>query len=466
MTTNTRSIKRLKQDANKLKKEEGIELYKALDLVAQNIGYESWKLVNEKTIDGKVEAYLPISIESCNENLNKQNRELLVKHGIDFSILTITATGIKKSIMDAIGTLRHFLDEKEFHSYEQQKQGKDYKKEELCGLIVPEHILTKKISLYRPTTKNGDPRIWVYGLKDYVQPDDELAFFFVDKYLYVLNLNRTDLSYFSELLSRAKNILDGIAIELRDKLIKIAKKPLKAIMNGDTAIGMTIEHRLGLPANSSKKPDYKGIELKSGRVTKNSTRKSLFAQVPRWDFSPLKSSAEIIDKYGYERKGDLRLYCTLDAVSFNSQGLKLLVNLKEDRVYEMHKDDGVIAIWEGKTLRERLLTKHYETFWISAEVELIDNVEYYNLKSFTHTKNPLSHQLLPLIMQGVITLDHLIKRKNKIEAAKEKGPFFKIKPQALDKLFQEPVVYSLFNIEPQEIDMFFPENIDYSLTED
>lgn len=444
--TTTRTIKRLKQDASYLKKENNIALNQALNLVAKKYGYESWQSLTRNTIDGKVTIAISDVEESQEKTLNQQNRELLAEYGIDFSVLTITATGIKKSIMDAVGSLRNFLDEKGFHNYESQKQGEDYKVLKQCQLITSEKILNKKVSLYRPITKKGDPRIWVYGLSSHVQPNHELAFFIVDDdLLYLLNLNSVDLSNYTDLLFEFKHTLDEIAIELRDKLIEIARQPLKAIMKGDTAIGMTIESALELPANSSKKPDYKGIELKSGRITKSKTRSNLFAQVPAWDKSTLKSSREIVDSYGYIDKdnGDQRLYCTVNVSNFNNQGLRLVVDLDDDKVYEEHETDGLIVVWEGQKLRERLLEKHHETFWISAKVKIIDDEEYYALQSFTHTKNPMAHQLLPLIAQGVITLDHLIKRKSGTGRTSEKGPFFKIKPQALDMLFPEPVFYSL-----------------------
>ena len=445
--TTTRTIKRLKQDASYLKKKNNIALNQALNLVAKQHGYEDWQDLTKSAIDDKVTITTSDSeVKGSQEKtLNQQNRELLAEYGIDFSVLTITATGIKKSIMDAIGSLRSFLDEKSFHSYESQKQGEDYKSLKPCQLITSEKILNKKVSLYRPVTKKGDPRIWVYGLSSHVQPNDELAFFIVDDLLYVLNLNSVDLSNYTDLLFEFKHSLDEIAIELQDKLVEIAREPLRAIMKGDTAIGMTIEHALELPANSSKKPDYKGIELKSGRITKSKNRKNLFAQVPLWSESKLKSSREIVDTYGYldDYNGDQRLYCTVNATNFNPQGLRLVVDLENDRVYEEHEIDGVIVVWEGQKLRERLLEKHHETFWISAKVKIIDDEEYYALQSFTHTKNPMAHQLLPLIAQGVITLDHSIKRKNATGRTSEKGPFFKIKPQALDMLFPEPVFYSL-----------------------
>lgn len=439
----TRTIKRLKQDASYLKKEKKITLNQALNLIAKKYGSENWQELIKNTVNGKITISTDNEVECQETSLNQKNRALLAENGIDFSVLTITATGIKKSIMDAVTNLRNFFYENDYHDYESQGQGEDHKVCKSCELITSEKMFSKKVSLYRPMTKKGDPRIWIYGLKPHVQPSDELAFFIIDDLLYALNLNAVDLSDYTDLLFEIKHSLDAIAIELRDGLIEIAKQPLKAIMKGDTAIGMTIEQALDLPANSSKKPDYKGIELKSGRVAK--TRKSLFAQVPEWDKSKLKSSREIVDTYGYpdESTGDQRLYCTVNAKNFNPQGLRLVADIENDIVLEEHEDDGTIVVWEGQLLRDRLLEKHRETFWIKADAKIINGIEFYSLKSFIHTKNPMAHQLLPLIDQGAITLDHSIKRKNGSNRTSEKGPFFKIKPQALDMLFPKPEHYSL-----------------------
>ncbi len=438
--TTTRTIKRLKQDAGGLKKEKNVALNQALNLVAEKYGYESWQSLTKNAIDGKVTI---ATLDVQEKTLNQQNKELLAEYGIDFSVLTITATGIKKSIMDAVGSLRNFLVEEGFHNYENQKQGEKYKVLKPCQLITSEKILNKKVSLYRPVTKKGDPRIWVYGLRSHVRAYDELAFFIVDDLLYVLNLNSVDISDYTDLLFELKQSLDETAIELRDKLIEIAKRPLKSIMKGDTAIGMTIEHALGIPPNSSQSPDYKGIELKSARSKKSKNRDNLFGKVPNWELSNLKSTEEIINKYGYEREGHLKLNCTLSSNSYNSQGLRLVVDLDKDIVIEEHINDGIVVCWEGQVLRETLLKKHYQTFWISAKVQTINGDEYFELKEFIHTKNPLIHQLLPLIQQGVVTIDHLIKRKNLIGRAEDKGPLFKIKPNCLGMLFPEPVLYSL-----------------------
>ena len=39
----------------------------------------------------------------------------------------------------------------------------------------------------------------------------------------------------------------------------------KTLRNGDTGIGFTLETKLNIKANSSKKPDFMGIEIKAFR---------------------------------------------------------------------------------------------------------------------------------------------------------------------------------------------------------
>jgi len=167
----------------------------------------------------------------------------------------------------------------------------------------------------------------------------------------------------------------------------------------------------------------------------------LFAQVADWSISPLKSSAEILEKYGYVRGEDFKLYCTLSTQKVNSQGLSFQYDETLDLLIEKDSGNNTVAVWPGNTLRSRLLEKHNETFWIQATSKIIDGVEYFDLHSVTHTRRPLVSQLLPLIQSGVITMDHLIKRKG--NSAAEKGPLFKINKRDLLFLFPEPKHYSL-----------------------
>src|SRR5690606_27603529 len=121
-----------------------------------------------------------------------------------------------------------------------------------------------------------------------------------------------------ELVNEISSLSREVAEELLSLLRKIAAQgAVPAMLQADTAIGRTLETLLGININSSKQPDYKGIELKSFR-DKRGNRKNLFAQVPDWEASKFKSSAEILNEFGYQRADDFKLYCTVSAIVRNS----------------------------------------------------------------------------------------------------------------------------------------------------
>ena len=383
------------------------------------------------------------------ERIDK-NKAHLVAIGIEYSIFKPTITGLKKAILDATRPVRSHFESESFHFFDKQGQGDEHKEIKTAHFVKANSISSTKVSLYRPKTKKGDPRMWFRNLKGFAQPSDQIAIVVFDDALYLFNLNNIEFdnldtdSPATEFITKYIQSKNSIADELLQKLKEIAKAPIKSVIVGDTAVGMAIEFALKIPANSSKQPDYKGIELKGGRGSKN--RSNLFAQVAEWAISPCKSSADILDKYGYQRGDDFKLYCTISTRKMNSQGLQFFYDESSDQLIEKDRDGKTVAIWSGKTLRERLIEKHAETFWIQAKSSNIDGVEYFDLISVTHTKRPLVSQLLPMIQTGMITMDHLIKRKGGDKpTVSEKGPLFKINKQDLQFLFPEPKTYFLKN---------------------
>ena len=377
----------------------------------------------------------------------------LSNHSIPFTLVEPTKTALKKSIIDAIAPVRTFFTEQNIHNYDLQNKGPDYK-----VIIEDTFILTKnkkiksKTSLYRPKTKKGDPRIWFKELPKYSNANDIFAITYLDSCIYLFNITQLDILEIlkgesSPIKKLAKSFLDNsnnIADELLEKLREIVKAgAIKAIRTGDTAVGHAIESALGIEQNSDKKPDYKGIELKSSRA-KNTTRKNLFAQVSDWEKSKFKSSEEILNNFGYHRGSDFKLYCTVSSKVVNSQGLSLKINLEEDLLIEYSNNPkiGEFAVWTLTNLKSRLLEKHNETFWINAESELIDGIEHFNLKKVLYTKKPDSYIFQLLLEQGEISIDHLIK-KDKNGKVIEKGPLFKISKKGFTVLFPEPIEYSL-----------------------
>jgi hypothetical protein len=236
----------------------------------------------------------------------------------------------------------------------------------------------------------------------------------------------------------------AVAMELLGLLKKIAARgPIRAELEADTAVGRTLETLLGIAINSSKQPDYKGIELKAFRKAKGN-RKNLFAQVPDWGMSKIKSSSEILDAFGYSRGPDFKLYCTVSALGPNSQGLSLRLDKNGSLLHEnsMQAKFGDFVQWPLTLLHKRLIEKHNETFWIAATAHKEDGFEYLHYTRVEHTRKPILSQFDLLLEQGIITMDHLIKRNSSGKTV-EKGPLFKIKPQSVGLLFPPSKTYEL-----------------------
>lgn len=388
--------------------------------------------------------------------LTKQEEEklkVLTENSISLTLIEPTATGLKKSIMDATGTVRNYLKSNNFHDYNLQTQGPENKVIIDTLIYEADSVLKSKASLYRPITKKGDPRIWFMGLTKYANPNDILALICFEDVIHVLNLTQlpveqlidsSNINPLKELIEEINYIENTVSQELLNMLINLAKgKPILSMLNADTSVGRTLEKALGIGINSSKLPDYKGIELKSFREKKGN-RKNLFAQVPDWKLSKFKSSSDILDAFGYWREEDFKLYCTVSGITTNSQGLSLKVDSDFNYLIENSNDKrvGDFVVWTLEKLHKRLLEKHKETFWVSAVSLYDDGKEYFQYKKVEHTRKPIVSQFDILLEQGIITLDHLIKRNSK-GIVVEKGPLFKIKPNSLNLLFPPSNIYDL-----------------------
>ena len=384
----------------------------------------------------------------------------LTNYSIPFALIEPTATGLGKSIMDATMSVRTYLREQDIHDYDSQQAGPDYKVViENTFLITAGTYQHSRTSMYRPRAKGkgGDPRIWFKGLPSYANANDMLAITFLNNSFYIINITQQPVEQLlaSEIITPLKELGEeflkqnnSISEELLGKIQVIANNgPLQAIKNGDTAIGHALETALGIEQNSSKQPDYKGIELKSYRSKSRASqesRKNLFAQVPNWDISKFKSSREILDNFGYQRGEDFKLYCTVSTQVANSQGLILKLDSNTEQLAENSSDReiGDFVVWLMSDLKNRLLEKHNETFWIGAESSNIGGIEHFQYKKILHTRKPLPSAFELLVEQGQITVDHLIKRNSKGRVS-EKGPLFKFNGSALGMLFPKQIEYNL-----------------------
>lgn len=384
--------------------------------------------------------------------------------GISVAFLVPTPTGYGKSIMDAIGPVRALLKDEGIHDYESQGQGPSEKIMWQSYFVTESGLEKTEASLYRPVTKKGDPRIWFKNLRQYCEPCNLLSLFVYENWIYVMNLSRESIrdsiyahGFVFDLLQQIKYSKQSIAKELLHKLKLIHDEGfLPSVTFGDPGVGDTLEHSLGIERNNSKAPDYKGIELKSTRLTRHGstrpiTRSTLFTRVPDAGMT----YREIVETYGKwqiprgSQIARLQLYETFTTQRANAYGLELEVNTTADRLEMRYAQEErikkYVSSWEMANLQNALLIKHHETFWVKAVSEDHDGREWFRYDKVLHTKRPNASLLAPLLDSGKITLD-LAAHFKEDGKWRDHGMLFKMKPDEIGLLLGDPIEYDLDSI--------------------
>lgn len=291
-----------------------------------------------------------------------------------------------------------------------------------------------------------------------------LSLFVFENRIYVLNLseNTNQISiqqhgFIYDLLQQIKHSKQSVAMELLQKIKLIHDSGfIPSITPGDPGVGDTLEYSLGIARNNSKAPDYKGIELKSTRLTRHgsaraATRSTLFTRVPDEGLS----YREIVETYGKWQvpRGStiarLQLYETFTTQRINSYGLELEVNTSADRLEMLYAQQErlrkYVSSWQMENLKNALLLKHHETFWVQAQSEDHGGREFFRYDKVLHTKSPNASLLPPLLESGKITLD-LAAHFKEDGKWRDHGMLFKMKPEDIHLLLGDAVEYDLETI--------------------
>ncbi len=362
-------------------------------------------------------------------------------------MVALTPTMLDKSIIDATEPVRELLRRAEIHNFELQGKGPDEKvvvNAARVGVSSGKTVtLPTTVALYRPNTKNGDPRFWIYGLNKEAAAGDRIALGVGPaKSLIIVNLSAATSgeewsvteSEFQALAPQDEFVQDQSLARLVGKLQRIAASgPVPADGHGDTAVGRTMETALGIKINSSRLPDWEDrIELKFGRP-RPTQRRTLFAKVPDWGQSVLKSSREILDNFGYHRDGVFRLYVEVGAKP-NPQGLFLHADEQAGQIRERSTNPQLpeVVTWPLADLQAALLHKHKQTCWVVCEESTHAGAVYFQPTEILYTHSPRADLIPMLVSSGEMTLDHLIKEKG--ASATEKGPLWKISKAAAPQL--------------------------------
>ena len=347
----------------------------------------------------------------------------------EFALIRMTPTMHDKSIIDASESLRKILFDNKLVSFKDLIPGgaKEYKD----GIILTDNIVETKASFYRPKTKHGDPRFWLYNLKNYAEVDDLIYLTISDDRLIAIPIKS---------IEKIRNsITDVFEDPENEKIILRLKKELSVLKTigaiesvvpykrAPKDVGLTLENFLGVKVNSLKTPDYLGkIELKSKRQGK--TKDSLFSKVPDKDISKYTTVRLIIDKFGmYDSQNRKALYNDI-VTKPNSHGLYLApdnVKMILNQKYDLNSVQDEVCAWHYKTLRSALEIKHPTTLWVDAKEEVNqDGKITFTYINFELTTKPVFSEFISLIERDLINFDW----KGHIKDGKKRdhGPGFRI----------------------------------------
>ncbi len=196
---------------------------------------------------------------------------------------------------------------------------------------------------------------------------------------------------------------------LTDKLKRLRCKGfVKVYGSGSGRYGLTLEHHLSIPQNSSKEADFMGIELKT--KTGSNTLQTLFSRTPT-RYIACDDKNQLVTKFGYydqvrERQA---LY-----TSFNSEGDTLGFKLQTDKNrIVINKDQLEILEYENSVIENALLQKHTETAYVSVTAKKLENGKAgCRFDKLLYCSQPSLDRFLHMADDGSVYLNLTLSEKN------------------------------------------------------
>jgi hypothetical protein len=217
---------------------------------------------------------------------------------------------------------------------------------------------------------------------------------------------------------------------LRSKLRELkAKGPILVFENGSGRYGLAIEKALGIPPNSSKAPDFMGIELK----TKSSISglQTLFSRTPS-RYLPDNDKKKFFDQHCHidTKKNHRALYTSF---STKPDAFGFFLQLDNQVVRVMRKENAVLE-YEIERLEEALVSKHAQTAFLSVLPAGARGSQTCELISAMYCKQPSIIRFLRLLETGAVFLDLMMSESGRGQI-KDHGFLWRVHWDCLDLLY-------------------------------
>ncbi|MBV1914827.1 MAG: hypothetical protein KUG72_05535 [Pseudomonadales bacterium] len=244
---------------------------------------------------------------------------------------------------------------------------------------------------------------------------------------YQESLKEAVLSYLKKTEFENQTPIDVLVDKLR-RLHSRDYLPVKG--KGTGRYGLSLEHYLSIPQNSSKEADFMGIELKTKH---GKTLQTLFSRVPS-RYLACENKYQLLEQFGYYDKKRQRqaLY-----TSFNNTpgSLGFYLNPKENRVV-VNKKKVEILEYDESVLEDAVLSKHNETAYISVSLSRLEGSETRcRFDQLLYCQTPSLQRFMRMADDGNVYLDFTLSEKS--GRVKDHGFLWRVPQDAIADLYQK-----------------------------
>ncbi|MBV1959588.1 MAG: hypothetical protein KUG53_02525 [Pseudomonadales bacterium] len=199
---------------------------------------------------------------------------------------------------------------------------------------------------------------------------------------------------------------------------------------GTGRYGLSLEHYLSIPQNSSKEADFMGVELKTKH---GKTLQTLFSRVPS-RYLACRNKHQLIKEYGYydEKRERQALY-----TSFNNapDSLGFYLQPKENRIV-VNKKKIEILEYDSNLLEDAILSKHNETAYISVSTGRLNSGKVgCRFDQLLYCKTPSLQRFIRMADDGNVYLDFTLSEKE--GRVKDHGFLWRVPQDAIADLYQK-----------------------------
>lgn len=223
--------------------------------------------------------------------------------------------------------------------------------------------------------------------------------------------------------------------ELQQRLKDIEQMGyVKSLRRGNTGIGYTFEHLMGLQETNIPIPDIGGrVEIKTTRRDSSSLVTLFTFNRGVWQIKP----KEVIERFGYiDDKGRKALKSTVFYDKENSLGFSIRID-EEKNVINLYASNGErLAEWDTFVIVGKFATKLSRLIFVFAERKTSDGKELFHFDEAYLLTNPQPRNFLNAFKKSLVGIDLRMHLKEN-GAVRNRGTGFRMREKDMIELYAD-----------------------------